>query len=176
MNQVISCHLRLIYVFIFQQTASILNSLHPTIHCGHGIHYCCRSTFFELGVYSSLLSLLCAQDPTWHSKSQRLSPVLTTIMVLHHMLLMAMTTLTTMTVPVLIHANLRILRGEWTWVLARKLAGLIFSIARTAALIDWRILKFASVSAPSFNCLFSRDFIRILKSHVGQQTDRSIVW
>ena len=52
-NQVISCHLRLIYVLIFQQTASILNSLHPTVHCGHGIHYyCCRSAFFQLGVYT----------------------------------------------------------------------------------------------------------------------------
>ena len=50
-NQVISDRLRLIYVFIFQQTASILNSLHPTVHCGHGIHYCCRSTSFELGVH-----------------------------------------------------------------------------------------------------------------------------
>ena len=53
-NQVISCHLRLIYVFIFQQTASVLNSLHPTVHSGHGIHYCCRSTFFELGVCMSV--------------------------------------------------------------------------------------------------------------------------
>ena len=53
-KQVISCHLRLIHVFIFQQTASILNSLHPTVHCGHGIHYCCRSTFFEFNrcIYS----------------------------------------------------------------------------------------------------------------------------
>ena len=50
-SQVISCHLRLIYVFIFQQTASILNSLHSTVHCGHGIHYHCRSTFFELKLY-----------------------------------------------------------------------------------------------------------------------------
>ena len=45
-NQVISCHLRLIYVSIFRQTASILNSVHPTVHCSHGIHYCCRSTIF----------------------------------------------------------------------------------------------------------------------------------
>ena len=51
MNQVISCHLRVIYVSIFQQTACILNSLHPTVNCGHGIRYCCRSTFLELGVY-----------------------------------------------------------------------------------------------------------------------------
>ena len=46
-------HLRF-FIFIFQQTASILNALYPTIHCGHGIHYYCRSTFFELGVYRFL--------------------------------------------------------------------------------------------------------------------------
>ena len=42
----------IVYVFIFEQTLSILNSLHPTVHCGHGIHYSCKSTFFELRVYS----------------------------------------------------------------------------------------------------------------------------
>ena len=52
-TQAISCHLRLIYVFIFQQTASILNLLHPTVHCGHGIHYCCRSTFLIRYMYKS---------------------------------------------------------------------------------------------------------------------------
>ena len=57
---VISCHLRLIYVFIFQQTTSILNSLHSFItpHCVHGIHYYCKLTFFKLGVYSPYITLL----------------------------------------------------------------------------------------------------------------------
>ena len=62
------------------------------------------------------------------------------------------------------HSGPTSLGGEWTWVLPKLSEGLVFTTAATAALIDSISLKFASVSVFSFDCLFLRDVIKILKS------------